>query len=88
MAEPPNARRVEASQETPRGTARRPERNLTMLSNFEFAFNEHKTRVRRAEEKARLLAAVQDGRPAKNDRSASRRVSVILRRLAGTAASA
>jgi hypothetical protein len=59
-----------------------------MLSNFEFTFNEHEVRVRRAEEKARLLAAIEDGRPAKDDHSASRRVRVLLRRLAGTAASA
>jgi hypothetical protein len=59
-----------------------------MLSNFEFTFNDHEVRVRRAEEKARLLAALKDGRPAQVDHSASRRVSVLLRRLAGTAASA
>jgi hypothetical protein len=59
-----------------------------MLHDLELKFSQHETRVRRAEEQARLMAALKAGRSAKDDHSPSRRVSVLLRRLAGTAASA
>ena len=59
-----------------------------MLPDFEFKFSQHEMTVRRAEQQARLLAAPESGRPATKYQRPSRRVSVLLRRLAGTSAAA
>jgi hypothetical protein len=59
-----------------------------MLADFEYTFNQHERTVRRAETNARLMAAL-SSEPA--DRIAHRptgRFATLLRRLAGTAATA
>ena len=61
-----------------------------MLADFEYRFNQHEETVRRAEANARLQEAIAASRPASPtdiDRP-HRRLSTLLRRLAGTAATA
>jgi hypothetical protein len=61
-----------------------------MLADFEYRFNQHEETVRRAEANARLQEALAVSRQASNadiDRP-YRRLSTLLRRLAGTAATA
>ena len=61
-----------------------------MLNDFEFRFSQHDETVRRAESKARLLAdlAGDRGSSATHDDRPQRRLSTLIRRLAGTAATA
>jgi hypothetical protein len=61
-----------------------------MLNDFEFRFGQHDETIRRAESNARLLAELAPHRPASaadTDRP-QRRLATLLRRLAGTAATA
>ena len=61
-----------------------------MLADFEYRFNQHEETIRRAEANARLQDAINASRPASTadiDRP-HRRLSTLLRRLAGTAATA
>jgi hypothetical protein len=61
-----------------------------MLADFEFRFSQHDETIRRAESNARLLAELTPDRPASstgNDRT-PRRLTTLLRRLGGTAATA
>jgi hypothetical protein len=58
-----------------------------MLADFEYKFSQHEETIRRAEAKARLLSEL----TASGERSPERptaRISMLLRRLAGTAAAA
>ena len=61
-----------------------------MLADFEFRFSQHDETVRRAESNARLLAELTPMRSASRDEAGrpQRRLSALLRRLAGTAATA
>ena len=61
-----------------------------MLADFEYRFNQHDETVRRAEANARLQSALASTRPtaATETERPSRRLSTILRRLTGTAATA
>jgi len=56
-----------------------------MLADIEFKFNQHDETIRRAESNARLLAALTPHRPAQDADRPQRRLSTLLRRLAGTA---
>lgn len=61
-----------------------------MLADFDYRFSQHDETIRRAESKARLLADLTAGRgtsPSDPERP-QRRLSTLLRRLAGTAATA
>ena len=61
-----------------------------MLADFEYRFSQHDETVRRAESNARLLAELTPDRPVSstdNERP-QRRLQTLLRRLAGTAATA
>jgi hypothetical protein len=61
-----------------------------MLNDFEFRFGQHDETIRRAESKARLLAelaATRSSSATEPDRP-QRRLSTLIRRLAGTAATA
>jgi hypothetical protein len=61
-----------------------------MLADFEYRFNQHDATIRRAESSARLAAELARVRPAslaEHDRP-RRRLSTLLRRLAGTAGTA
>ena len=61
-----------------------------MLADFEYRFDQHEETIRRAEANARLQDAINASRPASTtdiDRP-HRRLSTLLRRLAGTAATA
>ncbi|MGH2488047.1 MAG: hypothetical protein ACRDFR_00310 [Candidatus Limnocylindria bacterium] len=58
-----------------------------MLADFDYRFSQHDETIRRAESNARILAALTPHRPATStdpDRP-QRRLSTLLRRLAGTA---
>jgi hypothetical protein len=61
-----------------------------MLADFEYRFSQHDETVRRAESTARLLAELTPHRPSSRDDAdrPQRRLSTLLRRLAGTAATA
>ena len=61
-----------------------------MLADFEYRFSQHDEMVRRAESKARLMAELSARRSTSRDDQGStpRRLATLLRRLAGTAASA
>jgi hypothetical protein len=59
-----------------------------MLADYEFKFSQHDETIRRAEARARLLSELT---PAPAERTHDRptaRLSALLRRLAGTAATA
>ncbi len=56
-----------------------------MLADFEYKFSQHDETVRRAESNARLLAALTPDRPGPDAERPPRRLSTLLRRLAGTA---
>lgn len=56
-----------------------------MLADFEYKFSQHDETVRRAESNARLLAALTPDRSARDAERPQRRLSTLLRRLAGTA---
>lgn len=61
-----------------------------MLADFDFRFSQHDETVRRAESNARLLAELTPHRSTSRDDAdrPQRRLSTLLRRLAGTAATA
>jgi len=61
-----------------------------MLADFEFRFSQHDETVRRAEENARLLAVLTPHRSTSKDDPGrpQGRLSTLIRRLAGTAATA
>jgi hypothetical protein len=56
-----------------------------MLADLEFKFDQHEETIRRAESNARLLAALTPARPTPDAERPARRLSTLLRRLAGTA---
>jgi cytosine/adenosine deaminase-related metal-dependent hydrolase len=56
-----------------------------MLADLEFKFDQHEETIRRAESNARLLAALTPHRPTSDQERPQRRLSILLRRLAGTA---
>ena len=56
-----------------------------MLADLEFKFNQHEETIRRAESNARLMAALTPHRPTSDQERPQRRLSTLLRRLAGTA---
>jgi hypothetical protein len=57
-----------------------------MLADFEYRFNQHDETIRRAEANARLQSALAATDPAGTEPKRPRRgISLILRRLAGTA---
>ena len=58
-----------------------------MLADFEYRFNQHDDTIRRAEANARLQSALATTRPASvtETERPHRRISMLLRRLAGTA---
>lgn len=56
-----------------------------MLADFDHRFSQHADTIRRAESNARLLAALAPNRPAADADRPQRRLSTLLRRLAGTA---
>jgi hypothetical protein len=63
---------------------------IEMLADFEYRFNLHEETVRKAEANARLQSALAANRPSSDvdiDRP-HRRLSTLLRRLAGTAVTA
>ena len=59
-----------------------------MLADFEFKFDQHEITIRRAEANAQRVAALTPDRPARADDRPTGRLSTLLRRLAGTAATA
>ncbi len=56
-----------------------------MLADLEFKFNQHDETIRRGESNARLLAALTPQRTTADQERPQRRLSTLLRRLAGTA---
>jgi hypothetical protein len=60
-----------------------------MLADFEYRFNDHEDTIRRAEANARLQSALASTAPTSTESKPPRRgISLILRRLAGTAVAA
>jgi hypothetical protein len=59
-----------------------------MLADFEFKFDQHEITIRRAEANAQRMAALTPERPARSDDRPTSRLSTLLRRIAGTAATA
>ena len=59
-----------------------------MLADFEFKFDQHEITSRRAEANAQRMAALTPERPARVDDRPTNRLSTLLRRIAGTAATA
>ena len=61
-----------------------------MLNDFEFRFSQHDETIRRGESKARLLAELAGtrGSSATDPERPQRRLATLIRRLAGTAATA
>ena len=60
-----------------------------MLADFEYRFSQHEDTIRRAESNARLQYALTSTSPAGTEPKRPRRgISLILRRLAGTAGTA
>jgi hypothetical protein len=59
-----------------------------MLADFEYRFNDHEDTIRRAEAIARLHAALDETRTDAPPERRRRGISLILRRLAGTAVTA
>ena len=56
-----------------------------MLADLEFKFDQHEETIRRAESNARLMVALTPHRPTSDQERPQRRLSTLLRRLAGTA---
>ncbi len=56
-----------------------------MLADLEFKFNQHEETIRRAESNARLMEALTPHRATSDQERPQRRLSTLLRRLAGTA---
>lgn len=59
-----------------------------MLADFEYRFDQHDDTIRRAERNARLQYALDETRPDALPERRRRGISLILRRLAGTAVTA
>jgi len=60
-----------------------------MLADFEYRFSQHEDTIRRAEANARLQSALASTAPTTTEPRRPRRgISLILRRLAGTAVTA
>lgn len=59
-----------------------------MLADFENRFNQHDATIRRAEKNVQLMAALSPERPARSDDRPTSRLSALLRRIAGTPATA
>ena len=59
-----------------------------MLADFEYRFNQHDDTIRRAETNARLRSALDANHPDARPERRRRGISLILRRLAGTAVTA
>jgi hypothetical protein len=61
-----------------------------MLADVEYRFNQHDETIRRAESNARLQAALTSAKPADGTdvERPTRRLSTLIRRLAGTAVAA
>ena len=60
-----------------------------MLADFEYRFSQHEDTIRRAEANARLESALTSTSPTATEPKRPRRgISLILRRLAGTAVTA
>jgi hypothetical protein len=60
-----------------------------MLADFETRFNQHPATIRRGEANYQLMAALTPARPARSeDQPKKGRLSALLRRLAGTPATA
>jgi hypothetical protein len=60
-----------------------------MLAEFEYHFSQHEDTIRRAESNARLQSALTSTSPTGTEPKRPRRgISLILRRLAGTAVTA
>jgi hypothetical protein len=59
-----------------------------MIADFEYRFSQHEETIRRAEVNARLLAALTPEQSPRPEKRPTERLTTLLRRLAGTAASA
>lgn len=59
-----------------------------MLADLELRFDQHEITIRRAEANAQRMAALTPERPARPDARPTGRLSTLLRRIAGTAATA
>lgn len=59
-----------------------------MLADFESRFNQHDATIRRAEANFQLIAALSPERPARSGDRPKSRLSALLRRIAGTPATA
>jgi hypothetical protein len=59
-----------------------------MLNDFDYRFSQHDETIRRAEANARLREALAGQRPAADVDRTPRRLTTLLRRLAGTAVTA
>ncbi len=59
-----------------------------MIADFEYRFSQHEETIRRAEANARLQAALAAEHSPRPEKRSSERLTTLLRRLAGTAASA
>jgi hypothetical protein len=60
-----------------------------MLADFETRFDQHNAMIRRAEANYDLMAALTSGQPARTvDQPRKRLLSALLRRIAGTPATA
>ena len=59
-----------------------------MIASFDVTFDKHEETVRRAEERYALLQALKDTTPATVEMKPRRRLSTLLRRIAGSPAAA
>lgn len=59
-----------------------------MIASFDVTFHQHEETVRRAEERYALLEALKDTTPATVEAKPRRRLSTLLRRIAGSPAAA
>jgi hypothetical protein len=59
-----------------------------MNPSFDIDFSQHEDRIRRAEQRYALMAATKTEEPTQPQAQPRRRLSTLLRRIAGTAAAA
>ncbi len=59
-----------------------------MLADFENRFDQHEATIRRAEKNFQLMAALSPARPVRSADRPTSRLSALLRRIAGTPATA
>jgi len=59
-----------------------------MLADFDYTFNQHDVTIHRAEENYKLTAALSPERPNRPGDRPKSRLSTLLRRIAGTPATA